>query len=90
MCKPVDNEFWPLYTHISSGSHFQQKNQKNHPPLLVFNNTYLSKATSQKHLGTVLDTPLTFEEHLKRVVGKPIKTISLFYKLWNNLTRAQY
>ena len=38
-----------------------------HPPL-VFNNSYVSQATSQKYLVIVLDIHLTSKENLKGVV----------------------
>ena len=42
------------------------KKKKNtiHPPLF-FNNSNISQITFQKHLGIIIDTQLTYEEHLK-------------------------
>ena len=40
-----------------------------HPPL-VFNNNNVIQATSQKHLGIILDTRLFFKKHLETVLCK--------------------
>ena len=37
-----------------------------HPPL-IFNNTNFSRSKSQKHVGIVLDSKLTFKKHYKTV-----------------------
>ena len=39
-----------------------------HPPL-VFNNANVSSWKSQKHLGVLLDSKLTFEEHYKTILN---------------------
>ena len=57
-----------------------------HPPL-VFNNNNVIQTTSQKHLGTILDTQLSFEEHLEIVLCKINKTIGLIRKLQNLIPR---
>ena len=51
-----------------------------HPPL-VFNNANVSSCKSQKHLGILLDSKLTFEEHYKIILGKTNRTIGLLRKL---------
>ena len=43
------------------------------------------QATSQKHLGIILDTRLSFEKHLQTVVCKIHKTIGLIRKSQNLL-----
>ena len=58
-----------------------------HPPL-VFNNNNVIQTTSQKHLGIILDTRLSFEKHLETVLCKINKTIGLIRKLQNLLPRA--
>ena len=40
-----------------------------HPPL-VFNNNNVIQTTSQKHLGIILDTQLSFEKHLETLTCK--------------------
>ena len=44
-----------------------------HPPS-VFNNNNVIQTTSQKHLGIILDTRLSFEKHLETVLCKINKT----------------
>ena len=58
-----------------------------HPPL-VFNNNNVIQTTSQKHLGIILDTRLSFEKHLETVLCKINKTIGLIRKLQNLLPRT--
>ena len=43
---------------------------------LRFNNSNVSQASLQKHLGLTLDNRLTFDEHLKNVSNKISKTFS--------------
>ena len=64
---------------------FSQKIKSNIHPPLVFNNNFVSKANSQKHLGITFGFKLTFEEHLLNVFKKVNKTIGLFRKLQNLL-----
>ena len=40
-----------------------------HPPL-IFNNANVSSCKSQKYLGILLDSKLTFEEHYKAILNK--------------------
>ena len=58
-----------------------------HPPL-VFNNANVSSCKSQKHLGILLDSKLTFEEHYKTILSKTSRTIGLLCKLQSLLPRA--
>ena len=55
---------------------------------LVFNNNNVLQASSQKHLGVILDVKLTFDEHLNNVLNKVNKTIGLLRKLQNLLSRS--
>ena len=57
-------------------------------PLLLFNNASVTRTSSQKHLGIILDNQLKFEDHLKIVSGKISKTIRLLRRLQNFLPRA--
>ena len=57
-----------------------------HPPL-VFNNANVSQRKSQKQLGIILDSKLTFEDHYKTVLRKTNRTIGLLRKLQNLLPR---
>ena len=67
---------------------FSQKSKAiSHPPL-VFNNNNVIQTASQKHLGIILDTRLSFEKHLETVLCKINKTIGLIRKLQNLLPRT--
>ena len=66
---------------------FIRKNKKiNHPPL-TFNKSTEGQTKSQKHFGVILDSSLSFDEHLISVQSKTIKTICLLQKLQNTLLR---
>ena len=54
---------------------------------LNFNNTNVKQTAFQKHLGLILDSQLSFEEHLKTILSKANKTIGLIRKLRNSLPR---
>lgn len=58
----------------------------NHPPL-TFNKSTEGQTKSQKHFGVILDSSLSFDEHLISVESKTIKTICLLQKLQNTLLR---
>ena len=52
-----------------------------------FNNANVSQCKSQKHLGIILDSKLTFEDHYKTVLSKTNRAIGLLRKLQNLLPR---
>ena len=54
----------------------------------MFNNTSVSRSSSQKHLGVVLDSKLIFNEHLKMVSLQISQTPGLLRKLQNLLQRS--
>ena len=54
---------------------------------LNFNNTNVKQTAFQKHLGLILDSQLSFEEHLTTIFSKVNKTIGLIRKLRNFLPR---
>ena len=58
-----------------------------HPPL-VFNNINVIQVISQKHLGIILDTWLSFEKHLETLPCKKDNTIGLPRKFQNLLPRT--
>ena len=58
-----------------------------HPPL-VFNNANVLSCKSQRHLGILLDSKLTFEERYKTILNKTNRTIGLLGKLQSLLPRA--
>ena len=65
---------------------FSRKVKKTvHPPLL-FNNASVTRTSSQKHVGIILDNQLKFDDHIS-------KTIGLLHKLHNfyqELNLSQY
>ena len=67
---------------------FSRKINKNSHPPLTFNNSKVAVTSSQKHLGIILDSRLSFEEHLAAVFSKVNKTIALLRKLHNLLPRS--
>ena len=58
-----------------------------HPPL-VSNSTNVTQSLYQKHLGIILDSKLTCENHINMVTNKINKTIGLLRKLQNLLLRT--
>ena len=48
-----------------------------HSPLVFNNDNNAMQASSQKHLGIILDTRFSFEKHLQTVLCKIHKTIGL-------------
>ena len=66
---------------------FSHKNKKPLYTSLTLNNTNVKQTAFQKHLGLILDSQLSFEEHLKEIFSKVNKTIELIRKLRNSLPR---
>ena len=67
---------------------FSRKSKKKvHPPLL-FNNASVTRTSSQKHLGIIIDSQLKFDDHLKIMSRKISETIGLFRQLQIFLPRA--
>ena len=63
---------------------------KKYPPMqpsVFFNNSPVVSVSSQKHLGLILDTRLSFVNHLNEKISKANKGIGLIKKLYNNLPR---
>ena len=52
---------------------------------LNLNDTNVKQTAFQKHLGLILDSQLSFGEHLKTIFNKVNKTIGLIRKLRNSL-----
>ena len=67
---------------------FRRKTKKLPYPPLAFNNTNVTQSIYQKHLGMILDSKLTFENHIIMVTTKINKTIGLLRKLQNLLPRT--
>ena len=60
---------------------FSRKLKNVSHPTLVFNNANLSLCNSQKYLGILLDSKLTFEEHYQTILNKTNRTTGLLRKL---------
>ena len=56
-------------------------------PLLTFNNNPLSLCPAQKHLELVLDSKLTFSEHINHILSKVNKSVGLLRKFQPALPR---
>ena len=67
---------------------FSRKSKQTLHPPLTFNNANVAQSSSQKHLGILLDSHLTFDDHLKMVSAKINKTTGLLRKLQNVLPRS--
>ena len=66
---------------------FSHKRDKVVYPPLPFNNNDLQSASSQKHLGLVLDSKLDFNEHVNNKINKCNKSIGIMKKLSLTLSR---
>ena len=62
---------------------FTRKVKKVVHPAIFFNNKPVQQVSSQKHLGLILDTSLTFAGHIRAITSKVSKSIGLLRK-WNN------
>ena len=71
----------------AQGVIFSCKMTKTNHPTLVFNENQVHQVALHKHLGMYLDCKLNFEEHLKTIINKIIKTIGLLRKFQNFLPR---
>ena len=61
---------------LTQRSQLKKQNLKPVPhPSLTFNNNSLSLCPAQKHLGLVLDSKSTFNEHIKLILSKVNKSI---------------
>ena len=66
---------------------FSRKTKKiNHPPP-TFSKSTVNQTASQKHLSVILNSSLSFDEHLISVQSITNKTIDLLRKLQNTLPR---
>ena len=66
---------------------FSRKMTKINHPTLVFNESPVHQVGLHKYLGMYLHCKLNFEEHLKTIINKIIKTIGLLRKFQNFLPR---
>ena len=66
---------------------FSRKHNKEIHPNLYFNQSIIQVTSSQKHLGLILDEKLSFNSHLKVVIDKATKGISILRKLHHYVPR---
>ena len=66
---------------------FSRKNKKPYHPNLIFNQTNVNRISSQKHLGLILDRKLDFKKHVKVLIEKASKGISIIRKLRYKIPR---
>ena len=66
---------------------FSRKSQKVTHPTVYFNNSPVTRSSSQKHLGIHLDEKLNFIHHIKEKISKANKGIGVIKKLNNTLPR---
>ena len=66
---------------------FSKKYQIQNHPTISLNNSQVERATSQKHLGLILDEKLNFKQHIDNAILKVNKGISVIKKLRYTLPR---
>ena len=66
---------------------FSHKRENKNYPSLMFNDTKVELATSQKHLGLILDSRLDFNEHIDYKINKCNKIIGIMKRLSLTLSR---
>ena len=66
---------------------FSHKRDNENYPSLVFNNTKVQIANSQKHLGLILDSKLKFNEHINNKINKCNKIIGIIKRFSLILSR---
>ena len=66
---------------------FSRKNKKTIQPPLIFNNTLVSVASQQKHLGLILDEKLVFKDHVSEKIAKANRGIGAIKRMSKYLPR---
>ena len=56
---------------------FSRKKKTQNHAILSLNNIHVERASSQKHLGLILDEKLNFKQHIESAIGKLIKALLL-------------
>ena len=69
--------------------YFSQRREKSLPPPIIFNNNNVLTSPCQKHLGLVLDSKLSFNEHVNQKINKCNRIIGLMKRLSLILSRNQ-
>ena len=65
----------------------RKTSHRNHPGLML-NKSIVNVTSIHKHLGMIFDSKLSFDEHLKSVLGKISKTVGLLRKFRGILPRT--
>ena len=60
---------------------FSRKKKTQNHPTLSLNNIQVERASSQKHLGLILDEKLNFKQHIESAIAKINKGIAVIKKL---------
>ena len=71
----------------SSRNNIQQEKTVSIHPVVYFNNTPVNSTATHKHLGMILDSKLSYENHLQSAFSRVNKTIGLLRKLQPTLPR---
>ena len=66
---------------------FSRKKTVSIHPVVYFNNTPVNSTATNKHLGMILDSKLSYENHLQSVFSRVNKTIGLLRKFQPILPR---
>ena len=56
---------------------FSRKRKTQNHPTLSLNNIQVERASSEKHLGLILDEKLNFKQHIESAIVKINKDVSL-------------
>ena len=72
-----------------TGVCFSQRRAKSLPPLIIFNNNNVLNSPCQKHLGLVLDSKLSFNEHVNQKINKCNRILGQMKRLSLTLSRKQ-
>ena len=66
---------------------FSRETKKGNHSFLNFSNSAVTQTTHQKHFSVILDSSLTFDNHLNSILRKTNQTIGLLRKLQITLPR---
>ena len=69
--------------------YFSQRREKSLPPPIIFNNSNVLTSPCQKHLNLVLDSKLSFNEHVNQKINKCNRITGLMKRLSLILSRNQ-
>ena len=67
---------------------FSKKRSNINHPDLYFNGSKISRVSSQKHLGMILDEKLTFNDHISQKLSKASKGVGILRKLFYLIPRT--